>query len=651
MRKKPLILMVAFLMMLLVVPVMAGYGDESPESITSFSETLPDDVLFYPDAFVDDTPLFLTIGEGLFNDFNDTYVIDGLNWAADQDREYAGCQVLSNVERFSYSAYAYGHDGDGYLHIWNSTDWILLETFAETEVIHSWYNGTLDDPAYILSGNIIRLGIISEGAFKFAAVDYLQITVDYMTLADEDHYAESFTDASDWVASDVSISTDDDIATITENGGGSEGYAYYEFASPRDISGLYYEIRIESINGGGDWKLRAEDIGVTGTDLVTWTATDGTFKGLIVSHGGTTACDRLVIYIRDDSDSVEVDYFRIFPANESGWQHDGSTTYAATSISFGGSGSASMSSDGDVYHFQGTYTDYAGSNFRVDDTSTKAYGSVVYYPFFEARINASVTQDIRFRFKDEDGAYTTYLGYEETGDFTVVRINLQALVAGDYIQYVRVYDHNDGLQDFYVDYLGIYSIANFTITEGNPSITDYIYVDSGSMVFERNIATYFILDYDPALSFSTWDFPVWNLTVSNVKDDVGASYDWQPRFYVDGEWQIRDEDQDKTRGGFDTAGTCTDFKFVNYESMTISAIKFIDTYDWQSIGDVTVWFEIPIFTGVLDAILIFLGLIMIPASTLYLVKGGKSEMSNDKLFYGLVAFAIGWALFLGGIYG
>jgi len=71
--------------------------------------------------------------------------------------------------------------------------------------------------------------------------------------------------------------------------------------------------------------------------------------------------------------------------------------------------------------------------------------------------------------------------------------------------------------------------------------------------------------------------------------------------------------------------------------------------EWVDAGTAIIMFEAPIFAGTLDVLLIFLGLIMIPLSTLYLVKGGRSEMSSDKLFYGLIAFAIGWALFLGGI--
>jgi len=71
---------------------------------------------------------------------------------------------------------------------------------------------------------------------------------------------------------------------------------------------------------------------------------------------------------------------------------------------------------------------------------------------------------------------------------------------------------------------------------------------------------------------------------------------------------------------------------------------------WNIISSVEILFQVELFTGSLNALLIFLGLVMIPASTLYLVKGGRDEMSSDKFFYFCIAFIMGWALFLGGIY-
>lgn len=48
-------------------------------------------------------------------------------------------------------------------------------------------------------------------------------------------------------------------------------------------------------------------------------------------------------------------------------------------------------------------------------------------------------------------------------------------------------------------------------------------------------------------------------------------------------------------------------------------------------------------------LLILGGMIMIPASTMFLVKGGKNELSFDKFFLFLIVFVMGWAFVIGGI--
>lgn len=83
--------------------------------------------------------------------------------------------------------------------------------------------------------------------------------------------------------------------------------------------------------------------------------------------------------------------------------------------------------------------------------------------------------------------------------------------------------------------------------------------------------------------------------------------------------------------------------FVDY-----LALKFIYA-TWESVQEVEFLFVIPLDETLLNWLLIFLGLFMIPASTLYLVKGGKDDMSANKFFYFCIAFMIGWGLLLGGI--
>jgi len=70
---------------------------------------------------------------------------------------------------------------------------------------------------------------------------------------------------------------------------------------------------------------------------------------------------------------------------------------------------------------------------------------------------------------------------------------------------------------------------------------------------------------------------------------------------------------------------------------------------WKEAGEAELLFVIPVDETGLNMLLIFLGLCMIPFSTLFLVWGGKNNMNSDKLFFGLIAFVMGWALFLGGI--
>ena len=71
--------------------------------------------------------------------------------------------------------------------------------------------------------------------------------------------------------------------------------------------------------------------------------------------------------------------------------------------------------------------------------------------------------------------------------------------------------------------------------------------------------------------------------------------------------------------------------------------------EWNVINDPVVIFSVAFDTWSFDILLLFLGLVIIPLSTLYLAYGGKNNMSTDKLLYGLLAFVMGWGLFIGGI--
>ena len=91
----------------------------------------------------------------------------------------------------------------------------------------------------------------------------------------------------------------------------------------------------------------------------------------------------------------------------------------------------------------------------------------------------------------------------------------------------------------------------------------------------------------------------------------------------------------------------TDYIYVDY-----AEVRFTTAPTWQELGVAELIFHVgwdPVFQFGYDTFFIFLGLIMIVASTMYLVRGGKDELSSDKFFYFLILFIMGWALFVGGI--
>ena len=76
-----------------------------------------------------------------------------------------------------------------------------------------------------------------------------------------------------------------------------------------------------------------------------------------------------------------------------------------------------------------------------------------------------------------------------------------------------------------------------------------------------------------------------------------------------------------------------------------------NNFIWQIVGSAELVFVVAIDETGLNMFLIIFGLVLVPLSSMYLVKGGKSEMSTNKLFFGLIIFLMGWGLFLGGIFG
>jgi hypothetical protein len=96
----------------------------------------------------------------------------------------------------------------------------------------------------------------------------------------------------------------------------------------------------------------------------------------------------------------------------------------------------------------------------------------------------------------------------------------------------------------------------------------------------------------------------------------------------------------------------TDADGLSRAAIDSAFIYNIDFLSWElnNEADFIIYVSLPVETlFLLNSFPIFLGLVLIPASGLYLVHGGKEAMNTTKLYYVLVVFFIGWALLIGGI--
>jgi len=128
----------------------------------------------------------------------------------------------------------------------------------------------------------------------------------------------------------------------------------------------------------------------------------------------------------------------------------------------------------------------------------------------------------------------------------------------------------------------------------------------------------------------SWNTP-YNWTQTSVNDDV--------YFYI----RIR---TDSLMNQMIDNGQAT-HGFLNFATWNFTESSYVDR---ASTLDLV--FDVPINTAqlwTLNAWYIVLGLILVPASGLYLVYGGRKNLNEDKVFYALIAFMIGWGLIVGGI--
>jgi len=597
-------------------------GDESTESLTSFSETLADDTRYYPDS-EDYESICTTSGNWLALDgsTNDTWIVSArsgyqdaeivsdsdllIAWAWDSYE--AGAQenvhyashlatevILANQKLWAYIRldenelrfrFFYCNNSGGVPADHDYGDWYQP---GDTD----WHE-YCDDPGSELSGNITFVGIQLQwnGAIRFAETndtlwcDWLQFSEFVPCDFSDSSYTESFTDIGDWfwyageAEDEISTNGDAMAAEFANDGSGNSDYLYTYSPSFTEV-GTYYIMARYRMNTttGPSVSMYARSIDATGggtlTSLGSYTrTTDWTTSRWVVTT--TVAMEAFYFYtsFTTHSDFIfYVDWLRIWDGGilESGWAHDGSTTHNITILAGG-----SVSTDGDYLSLVSD-ADSATFDFFIDPTESTGslrgmLGSL--FPFMEIGINSGdIGDDIMIQVQTSSEAWGT-IQSKTTITSSTMRFNHVVPTSGGYIGKFRIWAYSS--QTLRIDYMKIYTIANWTISQSQCEVADYLYVSSSALycsALTSDANEYIRLDYDPTISITQATYQVFNVTTDATDNHA--------EFYFtmyNGAWGTA---TDNTRGPTAT-GTITDIR-LQFQGDTsaaatryISAVKFI----------------------------------------------------------------------------
>ena len=359
-------------------------------------------------------------------------------------------------------------------------------------------------------------------------------------------FGESFAVVTDWAVTSATITSNGDLGNVSASA--TNGAAT---RSSLSIAGAeYIEARAYYVTGG--WSIEVYD-GSWRTNTLTYsTETTMTTKRAYVGDYGTITSVRIRSWGAAFR-SLIIDYLRIAPYNNQGWQHDCSATGNISST-----GSPAINSDGDKVSIAATLAGTA--SFLIDNTATAAGLDTTYYPMLELSVTAiSSFGSPSIEVLGVYGAGST-VQFGTLGTTGTFHYNAEAASAQDYTQ-VRF--NLVATETITLDWVALFGIANFTTTVTGGAVGDVAYVSSNALVVTRSTATLFQFDRDPAISVASTTYQVWNIT-TNAKASVGIS------LYV-AAWTTTD---DETRGAMPT-GTTVDIRIRADADCVISAIKFI----------------------------------------------------------------------------
>lgn len=195
-------------------------------------------------------------------------------------------------------------------------------------------------------------------------------------------------------------------------------------------------------------------------------------------------------------------------------------------------------------------------------------------------------------------------------------------------------DYTDTWDDEMTSYEGIneavgvsYVILNFTTPEG----------DLVSFNYSVNGAAYFGDDGNAELWVYNWTGHSWVYLA-----DLGIGFGAWANGTVSGS-DYSDGTQISMRA------TSVDSGSSSGVAVIIAWLEDIEIDHWHEVADITLTFLAPLHMWGIESTIIIIGLIMIPASGIYLVKGGRKGLSDERFWCTLIIFFVGFALLIGGI--
>ena len=322
-------------------------------------------------------------------------------------------------------------------------------------------------------------------------------------------FSESFAVVSDWTSTGNIPITNGDVCTTTVPG--DSAYDYLTSNSVHLAPGYYYvELRYRaSVAGTSYFRLIGYDQENTeGSSTMimdaTYPATSWrTYRAGFYSSHGIESISISCIATSTTTD-FQFDYLRI--SKETGWQHDGSTVFGITA-----SGGGSVSTDGD-YVMLTSDSDGSIFDFQVDPTSTVAAMSAVTYPFLSVKFHPGDANDVYSLLSFDGSGYGSLVNNKKAVDGRYYVRDVDTIVTS--FRFII-----NPSQTVRIDFLKMYSIANFSITYlgGHPDA--YLYVDSdGALVSSEDFMNGIELDYEPIMSMNTNQYQWAQIDQSNFSE-------------------------------------------------------------------------------------------------------------------------------------